>query len=156
MSLLGIIQNKKVRIIFLLLLAFVIIFQLERGHKKRDEVVQAYNYFVENKDFISVEFDLYVKGTFLERLSMSVDEVERLWPIIRKANPGSGTKKVFDILIIVYYTRKDGSVTTIKYRKDFGVEQVRISFYLTGKAGYSLIGEDYEGIINEFASLVRQ
>ena len=144
-----IIQNKKVRIILLSLLILVVFRLIWVDDRERAKVIQAFNSFVENKDFTSVEFDLHANGFNLERRDMSVDAVDRLWTIIKTANPGSGPKRDYDILIIVYFARTDGTTTTISFRKDFDVDQVRISYYLTGKAGYSLIGEDRHGIIDE-------
>ena len=68
MSLFDIVKSKKIKIIYLALLVIIIFSLLERAHKDKDEVVQAFNYFLENKNFTSVKFELYTNGPILDAI----------------------------------------------------------------------------------------
>jgi hypothetical protein len=147
-----IIQNKKVRIILLSLLILVVFRLIWVDDRERAKVVQAFTSFVENKDFTSVEFDLHANGRSLEKQVMSPRMTEEIWTIIKNAKPGSGPKRVYDIHFIIHFSRTDGTTVTVRLRKDVDSDHVRMVFYLTGKAGYSLIGEDRHDIIDEIVA----
>ena len=143
-----IIQNKKVRIIVLSLFLIAVSFLVWRDYRERDKVEQAFNSFVKNKDFTSVEFDLHVNDRSLENQVMDPRTMEELWTIIKDAKPGSGPRRVYDILFIIHFNQTDGTTVTVDLRKDVDSEQVSIAFYLPGKAGYSLNGKDPNNVIN--------
>lgn len=147
--LIRIIQNKKARLIALSLFVITVLLLIWRDYSGRMQIKQEYERFLETKNFTSAEFVLFSKGVSLDKRNLSVDVLDRLWTIIKEAKTGSGHRKEFEILLILYFARPNDTTVTISFRKDYNAEQVRISFNLPEKAGYSLISEDRHNLIDK-------